>query len=135
MTVEIFALCDFAQDVGGKLTVVGAFDTIFVRELPARHPLMSIALRLRFPVYELGDHAVRVTIRKSDGDLLIPAFEGKLKVNGIGNDSAVTDLAIHLNQVAFERTESLKIVLEADGAEAAVIPLYVRLLPQQAGKN
>ncbi len=135
MNVELFALCDFAQDVAGKITVVGAFDSIFVREFPGRHPFMSIAVRLRFPVYELGEHSVRISLRGSNGDLVIPPFEGKLSVNGIGNDSAVTNLTIHMNQVTFERGDSLKFTLEVDGAEAATLPLYVRQMPPQGPKT
>lgn len=132
MDVEIFALCDFAQDVSGKLTIIGAFDTIFARELPVRHPLLCVALRMRFPVYQLGDHDICISLQNQDGDNVIPPFSGKLSVNGIGNDSGLADLAVHLNGIQFEREERLRAQLTVDGTDMASVPLYVRKMP--AGK-
>jgi len=34
MEIEIFTLCDFAQDNSSKLTVVGTFDSIQSRQFP-----------------------------------------------------------------------------------------------------
>ena len=34
METEIFTLCDFAQDAGGKLTIVGTFDQISSANFP-----------------------------------------------------------------------------------------------------
>ena len=45
MKVELFALCDFASDYGGKLTVVGIFDSIFTKQMPAVHPRRVDGLR------------------------------------------------------------------------------------------
>jgi len=34
MEIEIFTLCDFAQDNNSKLTVVGTFDSIHSKQFP-----------------------------------------------------------------------------------------------------
>ena len=34
MEIEIFTLCDYAQDMKGKLVLVGTFDTIFPKQYP-----------------------------------------------------------------------------------------------------
>jgi len=88
MQVEILPLCDFAQDMMGKLNIVGAFDAITVKEFPSVHPLMCVAARIRFQVYELGAHDVRMEFVDSSGDQLVPPLEGSMNVNGIGGDSA-----------------------------------------------
>lgn len=128
MVVELFVACDFAQEAVGKLTVVGAFDAITVRDFPAIHPYMCIAARIRFPVYELGQKAVNVAIVNGNGDFLAPPMDGKISIDGIGGDSACTNLTLNLFNLRLEREGSWKVVLSIDGQERAAIPLYIRKL-------
>jgi hypothetical protein len=129
MTVEIFGLCDFAQDAYGKLTLIGAFDAITVRDFPAVHPFMSVAARIRFPIYELGDHTVRVEIKDPDGGFLVPPMDGKLAVNGIGGDSACANLTLNLMNLHLKDETSWRVSLAIDGHEKSMIPLYIRKAP------
>lgn len=126
MTIEIFGLCDFAQDSMGKLTIIGAFDAITVRDFPAIHPIMCVAARIRFPIYELGNHTVRVEIKDAHDMLLVPPLEGKMAVNGIGGDSACANLTLNLMNLRLERETSWRVNLSIDGHEKAAIPLYIR---------
>ncbi len=126
MQVEILALCDFAQDVMGKLNVIGCFDAITVREFPSVHPLMCVAARIRFQVYELGSHAVRMELVDSSGDRLAPALDGSMNVNGIGGDSACANLALNISNLRVEKEGSWRLILSIDGQERASAPLYIR---------
>ncbi|MFH2113275.1 MAG: hypothetical protein ABIJ86_02050 [Spirochaetota bacterium] len=126
MTIEILGLCDFAQDAYGKLTLVGAFDAITVHDFPAVHPFMCVAARIRFPIYELGEHTVRVEIIGPDGSFLVPPMDGKLAVNGIGGDSACANLTLNLMNLHLKDETSWRINLAIDGHEKAMIPLYIR---------
>lgn len=131
MTVEVLAACDFAQDAFGKLTMVGAFDAITVREFPAVHPYLCIAMRLRFPVYEMGQRSIRVEIRDAQGDQLAPAMDGSVRIDGIGGDSACANLTLNLFNLRLEREGRWQIVLSVDGQERASVPLFVRKLAPQ----
>jgi hypothetical protein len=131
MTMEVFTLCDFAQDNQGKLTIIGAFDALTVKDFPAVHPFMCVAARIRFAVYELGSHAIRVDIRTHEGEALMPALEGSMSVNGIGKDSACANLTLNLINVRWAKEGSWNIALSIDGLERAQIPLYVRKAPVQ----
>lgn len=126
MHVEILSLCDFAQDVMGKLNVVGAFDAITVRNFPSIHPLMCVAARIRFQVYELGKHDMKIELVDNGGDRLAPALEGSLNVNGIGGDSACANLALNIVNLRVEREGSWKLTLSIDGQERASVPLFIR---------
>ena len=126
MHIEMLALCDYAQDAQGKLTVVGAFDAITVRSFPTTHPLLCVAARIRFPVYELGAHAIRIDIRDAEGSELVPSLDGQMSVDGIGGDSACANLALNLFNLRLEREGSWRLTLSIDGQERASIPLYVR---------
>ena len=130
MHVEILALCDFAQDAMGKLNIVGAFDAITVREFPSVHPLMCVAARIRFQVYELGSHAMRMELVDGTGDRLAPPLDGSMNVDGIGGDSACANLALNISNLRVEREGSWKLSLSIDGQERASVPLYVRRAKQ-----
>lgn len=126
MNVEMLALCDFAQDAMGKMTIIGAFDAITVREFPSIHPLMCVAARIRFQVYELGSHSVRIEIVDSAGDRLTPPLDGTMNVDGIGGDSACANMALNIVNARVEQEGSWKLVLSIDGQERATVPLYIR---------
>jgi hypothetical protein len=130
MHVEILALCDFAQDSMGKLNIVGAFDAITVREFPSVHPLMCVAARIRFQVYELGSHAMRMELVDGTGDRLAPPLDGSMNVDGIGGDSACANLALNISNLRVEREGSWKLTLSIDGQERASVPLYIRRAKQ-----
>ena len=72
MDVQIASLCDAAQDYGGKLCLVGAFDTILVRQFPALHPFCS----------GTGSD-VRMTTRYREDDFL-PSLMGTIHETGHG---------------------------------------------------
>jgi hypothetical protein len=131
LNVEILSVCDFAQDALGKLNVFGAFDAITAQDFPTVHPLMCVAVRVRFQVYELGDHNVRLEIKNADGDNLVPPLDGTLSVNGIGGDSACANMALNIANLKLEREGSWKLTLTIDGQERSSIPLFVRKLLQK----
>src|SRR5207302_10994343 len=75
MEIQVAALCDSAVDYGGKLCLLGAFDTIIAGQVPAVHPQCSVALRLGFRKEEEGQHAVRVNFIDEDGRSIVPPLE------------------------------------------------------------
>ena len=59
MHIEVFSLCDAATvDAGGKLNILGAFDTIWAANIPVVYPHFGVALRVRFNSIERGEHKV-----------------------------------------------------------------------------
>jgi hypothetical protein len=68
MHVEIFTLYDFAENMFGKLVIVGTFDTIFAHDVPVVRPTFSIALRVRFDgKTENGKHTFKISVVNPDG--------------------------------------------------------------------
>jgi len=125
MKVELLAACDFAQDNFGKLTIVGVFDAINVRSLPAKHPYMCIAVRMRYMMYELGKHALRIEIRDPNDELLIQPFEGQIDVSTIEVDSGVRNIVLNHMGMEFREFGRHRIKIYFDGKEEAEIPLYI----------
>ena len=69
MEIEIFTLCDFAQDNNSKLTVVGTFDSIYSKQFPFAQQSFSVACRLRFSEKETGAHDMRLRFTDSKGGM------------------------------------------------------------------
>lgn len=73
MEILTATLCDSAADYGGKLCVMGAFDTIFARKFPTMHPQCAIALRLMMRPEDLGEHRLQLEFVDPDGQPFIEA--------------------------------------------------------------
>jgi hypothetical protein len=126
MKVELFTLCDYAQENGGKLTIVGTFDTIVARDFPCAHPSVYIVVRLRHDLWEFGRHSFRVESRDLDGAEVTPAVKGGLEVRGVGNATAVSHVIFNMSNVRFRNSGMASFTLLIDEAEIASIPLYLR---------
>jgi hypothetical protein len=126
MHVDIFTLCDFAQESAGKLTVVGAFDTVYARSFPAVHPFMSLAMRLRFYIHEGGTHPIKIEFFGPDGNELVKPIEGELTVGDFSGSSRVVHSVFNFVNTSIEREGAIGITLSVDGKEVCTSPLYIR---------
>ena len=133
MNIEAFLLCDAATDQQGKLNVLGAFDNIYAKGLPAVHPACVVAARIRFEKVEAGEHTVRVHVIVQDGKEIIPRLDGKVSVRVADDlDSGVINLLLHLRGLKFESYGQYRIDLALDGKIAGSLPLHVREMPREA---
>ena len=126
MKVEIFSFCDFAQENGGKLTVVGTFDTIISRSFPCVHPQLSVVIRLRFDLWEFANHSFRIECNDLDGNVSLEPIKGSLDVKGAGNATAVSHLVFSISNLHLNSSGILNFILFIDDKEVMSIPLYVR---------
>ena len=133
MNIEAFLLCDAATDERGKLNVLGAFDTIFSKQMPAIHPACSVALRIRFEKVEEGEHRVRLQIIDLDGKPVSPKLEGNITVRVPDNvDSSAVNLILNIQGQKFENYGKFNIHLAIDGVKESSLPLLVSKVPDQA---
>lgn len=131
MNLEAALICDAATDSGGKLNVLGAFDTVFAAAVPFKHQHMAIALRIRFAGHELGEHTVKIHFMDSDGQKVIPPLDGKLNIQfGAGAETAVGNLIINLNNVEFKQPGEYAVEIAIDGAQVHSMPFFVKTRPQ-----
>jgi hypothetical protein len=126
MKIEIFTFCDFAQENGGKLTIVGTFDTIISKNFPSVHPQLSVAIRLRFDIWEFEKHSFRIETRNLDGAKYLEPITGNIQVNGIGNTTTVSHLIFSIGQMPLKEAGVINLVFFFDDKEAGSIPLYIR---------
>jgi hypothetical protein len=123
---ELFTFCDFAQESGGKLTIVGTFDTIITRSFPCVHPQLSVVIRMRFNIGEFTTHSFRIETLDLDGEPCIKPVSGSINVKSAGNATAVSHLVFGVNNLRFNNPGVTNFILYIDDKEITSIPLYVR---------
>jgi hypothetical protein len=129
MEIEVFSLCDAATGDSGKLNILGAFDSIFVRKLPAIHSQCSIALRLRYRRSEEGTHEVNVNIVDEDGKHIVPPLKGKMELRMRSNvSSSSANLILSLNGLKFDKAGEYSIDLLIDGEQRGSLPMFVNMV-------
>jgi hypothetical protein len=126
MKIELFTFCDFAQENGGKLTIVGTFDTIIARNFPCVHPQLSVVIRVRFDLWEFTRHNFRIETQDLDGGINMETITGTLDVKGVGNATAVSHLVFTITNLHFKAGGVVNFILYIDDKELSSIPLYVR---------
>lgn len=133
MDIEFAVIADYAANTDeGKLIVGGIFDTIFVRELPANHPVMVIALRLHAHPGEEGGHDVRVRIVDPDGAEIVPPMDAHVQIESLDPvDGGSAQLVMQLMGVPLAKAGGHGVDILIDGRFEKSVPLSVRVAPQQ----
>jgi hypothetical protein len=132
MDIQVAVLCDAATDSGGKLNLLGAFDTIHAQELPAVHPFCSVALRVTFTNAEEGAHKLALHFVNDDGQSVMPSIDLPVEIALPEENHFVTcNFIVNIQQLKFEAPGFYSIDLSLDGKLQASIPLLVKHTPLQ----
>jgi len=130
MTIQVAVLCDAATNDNEKLNLLGAFDTIYTRDLPAIHPLCSIALRVTFFSGEEGQHELRFNFVDADGRFIMPGIDLPAEVVLPGDSHFGTrNFIVTFQQLKFDLPGLYSIDVSLDGKPQASIPLLVKHTP------
>jgi len=126
MEIEIFTLCDFAQDNNSKLTVVGTFDSIHSKQFPFVQASFSVACRLRFSEKETGPHDMRLRFTGANKEEVIKPIEGQMNIAKPQNGQySAVNLVFNFNQVKFEKAGRYSFELYIDDQWTSGLPLFV----------
>jgi len=123
MEVEIFTVCDFAQDNGGNLTIVGTFDRIASAVFPCVHAALSVAVRLRFANSEEGAHTLMVRLTNSANENVLEPLQGELNVSASALGYSAVNLVINFQSVKFEKEGRYSFELHIDNEWQSGLPL------------
>ncbi len=128
MNLQIATLCDAATDYGGKLSLLGTFDTIMARQLPAKHPQCSVALRVVFDRSDEGAHRLRIDLVDADGKSVMPAvdipFEVRLPADAL---HLSRNFIINIQQLKFDQPGHYAVAIAVDGQIEMSLPLRVHV--------
>lgn len=126
MEVQIASLCDAAADYNGKLSLLGAFDTILVSQLPAVHPHCSVGIRIVFTDEDTGEHHLRLAMIDADGKNLLPKVEARLNIRMAENMFFAThNVVFNFQGLQFPKVGPYSIDISMDDKIIARIPLQI----------
>jgi len=126
MEIEIFTLCDFAQDNNSKLTVVGTFDSIHSKQFPFVQPNFSVACRVRFSEKEIGPHDIRLRFIDGSGAELMKPIEGQINIASPQNGQySAVNLVFNFNQVKFDKAGRYSFEFFIDDEWESGLPLFI----------
>jgi len=136
MDIQVAVLCDAATDYKGKLNLLGTFNSVHTRELPANYPQCSIVLRVVFKLVEEGSHKLRINFVDEDGKLVMPSIELPFEVKVPENDSfAYRNFILNIQRLKFEKFGQHAVDIAIDGRQEASIPLEVKQIPGQGKED
>jgi len=132
MDIQVAVLCDAATDYKGKLNLLGTFNSVHTRELPANYPQCSIVLRVVFKLVEEGSHKLRINFVDEDGKFVMPSIELPFDVKVPENDSfTYRNFILNIQRLKFEKFGQHAVDIAIDGRQEASIPLEVKQIPEQ----
>lgn len=134
MEIQVAALCDSAVEYGGKLCLLGAFDTIVTEVIPAIYPQCSVALRMVFRKEEEGPHRVRVMFVDEDGHSIVPPMTTEFEMRLPEDFYFFTNnLILNLQQLPLAKAGLYSVDVSVDDRQSVSIPLQIRLVAQPGG--
>jgi len=131
MRVRFAFLADYAlaHPTDSKLYVIGGgFDTIWAPAFPARHPQLSVVVRVEFTPLECGrQHAIELNPIDGDGKPFLPP--ARLQVTPQKNPQAPTlpaavALVLNLTPLDLAKPGDYAFSIVVDGQEVDSIPLH-----------
>jgi hypothetical protein len=126
MRVEAFLLCDAATDSMGKLNVLGAFDRVFMREVPGVYPACTVALRVRFERAEMGRHRFEIRFVDQDGVPILAPLQGQVDVSFSSEaHSGSMNFVLNLVRIPFSYYGDYQLDLHLDDRLMGSLPLTV----------
>jgi hypothetical protein len=129
MQILLATLCDSAADYQGKLSLLGAFDTLCARELPVVHPQCSLAIRICYDPQDAGRHQMRIRCVDPSDQECLPPFDPVVDVAFPSPflPFVTRNLVLNLQRVKFDRAGLHRFIVEDNGRTLISIPLRVTL--------
>jgi hypothetical protein len=130
MNIQVAVLCDATTEDSGKLNLLGAFDTIYARELPAIHPQCAVALRVTFFNGDEGKRQLKLNFVDADGRAIMPPIEIPVEV-ALPEDVhfGTRNFIINIQQLKFDEPGLYSVDISLDDQSQASIPLLVKHVP------
>ena len=130
MNIQVAVLCDAATDDNGKRNFLGAFDTIYARELPAIHPQCAVALRVTFLSGDEGKRQMKLNFVDADGRAIMPPIEIPVEVV-LPEDMhfGTRNFIINIQLMKFDEPGLYSVDFALDDQSQSRIPLLVKHVP------
>jgi hypothetical protein len=130
MQIDFAFICDYAEATN-KINALGiGFDTIVVKETPAKHPTFFLVIQMRASVVEAGEKKFEVHLIDDDGREVIPALVGAVTIPRPAAGAESTGrIAMRFDNVQFPKFGAYSMHAIIEGHEMVRIPLKVARQP------
>ena len=131
MNIQAAVLCDAATSDNEKLSLLGAFDTIYATQMPAVHLQCAVALRVTFFSADEGQHQLTFNFINADGQSIMPNFPTLPVEVRLPEDMhfLTRNFIVNFQQLQFAEAGLYSVDVRLDGKSQASIPLSVKLIP------
>lgn len=115
MKVDIFTLCDNAQEYSGKLIIIGTFNSIYAKEFPTLHSEFALVARVMFGEDEKGIHNIDFSIKKDGEDVYImPPGQMTADTTNTKGKDAVINVVVKGNNIPIPSAGTYIVTLKVD---------------------
>lgn len=126
MFIDIFTLCESAQEYSGKLVIVGTFNQIVADKFPFAYPELAIVARIGFNKEEKGIHDLELSMKKNDEEIyLINPTQMNADNSKAEEDYTFLNLIFKGNNVTIPSPGTYKVTLKIDN-QIKESELYVK---------
>jgi hypothetical protein len=135
VNIQVAVLCDAAtEDNNIKLSLLGAFDTIYAAQFPAVHPQCAIALRATFGSEDEGLHKLRLNFVDADGKSIMPPIEIPVNV-ALPEDAhfLTRNFVLNMQQMKFDQPGVYSVDIAFNGTPKGNVPLLVKKVSPPPG--
>lgn len=116
MKIDIFTLCDTAQEYNGKLMIIGTFNYIYAEKFPTIHSELALVARITFNEKEKGIHKIEICIKKNDNDtFLMPLRNMTIDTTTMKEKEAGLNIIIKGNNIAIPEAGIYTATIKVDG--------------------
>jgi hypothetical protein len=132
MNIQVAVLCDAATNDNEKLSLLGAFDTIYAPQMPAVHPQCAVALRITFFAGDEGQRQLTLNFINADGRSIMPNFPTVPVDVRLPEDVHFVsrNFIVNFQNLQFNEAGLYSVDVRLDGKSHATIPLSVKLVPR-----
>ena len=115
MKVDIFTLCDSAQEYGGKLIIVGTFNSIYAKEFPTLHPEFALVARVVFSENEKDVHKIDFSVKKNDENVYsMPPGQMTADTTNTKGKDAIINVVVKGNNIPIPSDGTYVVTLKVD---------------------
>lgn len=131
MEINVLSFADYAQDINGKLTIVGTFNEIKTSILPFPYSFYLVT-RFRFSIGEKLFREIRINgYYEDDKSELFPMVIGNVNnLNVNENEESTLNFLLHLEKIKFNKLGLAIIEIKTDNGFSASLPLRINLSEQ-----
>ena len=137
MDVTFAVVADYANvSREGKLNVMGIFDRVFARQIPARFPPMQLVIRLEADYEELNtEHGIRVQLADPDGEAVFDIDGSFTPRGGRPGEKTSVNHVLQLGNVPLQQTGPHRVLVWIDDALEREVVIHVTRAPDPAGPD